>query len=196
MRAHHSPALALQEHRRFVIGLAGQLGRGRFDPEDLAQDVLERWLRCAARTGSVANPRGWMVVVLRRLYIDRVRRHQASRTVSADRLERHAIETETAPWWRELDAEAVERELVHLPPALRDTFRMFAFEARTYKQIARQLNIALGTVGVRISRARALLKTRLTASGQVCGGAGEATGGTMVAGGSGSRIAREVACRR
>ena len=44
---------------------------------------------------------------------------------------------------------------------LRETFRLFAFEARSYKQIARQLGIAPGTVGARINRARSLIRHRL-----------------------------------
>jgi RNA polymerase sigma-70 factor (ECF subfamily) len=82
-----------------------------------------------------------------------------------DEVDRVPVETSVTPWWHDLDASAVERELSELPPALRETFRLFAFECRSYKEIARQLRIAKGTVGVRISRARALLKQRLIARG-------------------------------
>jgi RNA polymerase sigma-70 factor (ECF subfamily) len=153
---------ALDEHRQFVMRLAHHLGRGRVDPEDLAQDVLERWLRCAPRAGSIHNPQAWMAVVLRRLLIDRMRRRHAAREVPVDDAAPLAAEHEACPWWRELDDDAIERELSTLPPALRETFQLFTFEARSYEQIARDLKIAKGTVGARISRARALLKQRLT----------------------------------
>ena len=159
---HACPSIAIHEHRRFVVTVARRLGRGRFDPEDLAQDVLERWLRVAPCKSMIANPHGWMRVVLQRLVIDRVRRSRASRVVLAERIAEAADVREEAPWWQELDADAVEDEVASLPPALGETFRMFAFEARSYKQIAAQLGIAVGTVGVRISRARALLKRRLS----------------------------------
>jgi RNA polymerase sigma-70 factor (ECF subfamily) len=152
---------ALNEHREFVMRLARHLGRGRVDPEDLAQDVLERWLRCSPRAGSIHNPQAWMAVVLRRLLIDRMRRRHAAREVPVDAATPLAAEREARPWWRELDDDAVERELSTLPAALRETFQLFTFEARSYEQIARDLKIAKGTVGTRISRARALLKQRL-----------------------------------
>jgi RNA polymerase sigma-70 factor (ECF subfamily) len=153
---------ALHEHRRFMIRLARQLGRGRVDAEDLAQDVLERWLRTAPHDGAIHNPQAWMAVVLRRLMIDQVRRRRAAREVAVDDTEALVVERETGPWWHELDADTVERELSHLPATLRQTFALFTFEARSYEQIAREMKIAKGTVGTRISRARALLKQRLT----------------------------------
>jgi RNA polymerase sigma-70 factor (ECF subfamily) len=158
-----STRAGLRDHRRFVVQLARRLGRGRVDPEDLAQDVLERWFRSGSGAGSIHNPQAWMAVVLRRLLIDRIRRHRAAREVPVDDPTALAAEHDTAPWWRELDDAAIARELSALPPALRETFRMFTFEARSYDQIACELKIAKGTVGVRISRARALLRQRLIA---------------------------------
>jgi len=151
----------LDELRTFIVGLARSLGRGRVDPDDLAQDVFERWLRAAPYLPPITNPRAWMAVVLRHLLFDRLRRQRVCTAVIAA----CAATTEgqrEEPWWRELDVEVVRRELSHLSPPLRETFELFTFEARSYQQIARQLNIAEGTVGVRISRARAALKRRLT----------------------------------
>lgn len=156
---------AIAEHRQFVVGMARGMGRGRIDPDDLAQDVLERWLRSSSRHPPVNNPRAWLVVVLRRLVIDRLRRQRASPEISIDCATVAAEERAAAPWWTDLDAKAIEHELSHLPPALRETFELFTFEAKSYREIATQLKIAMGTVGVRISRARALLKRRFTERG-------------------------------
>jgi RNA polymerase sigma-70 factor (ECF subfamily) len=152
---------SLHDHRRFVLRLARNLGRGRVDPEDLAQDVLERWLRSSPSTGSIHNPKAWMAVVLRRLLIDRIRHHRAAREVLVDDTTELAAEHEASPWWRELDEGTIELELSALPAVLRETFQLFTFEARSYDEIAHDLKIAKGTVGARISRARALLKQRL-----------------------------------
>ncbi|TMQ16847.1 MAG: RNA polymerase sigma factor [Deltaproteobacteria bacterium] len=162
-----APVSMIHEHRRYVVGLARRFGRGCSDPEDLAQDVLERWVRSAPYRAPVDNPQAWMGVVLRHLIIDRLRHNRAARVVVNDEVDGVAAETAARPWWQDLDTSAIEREVSALPPALRETFRMFAFESRSYKDIARQLNIAKGTVGVRISRARALLKQRLTERGEV-----------------------------
>jgi len=141
--------------------LARRLGRGQFDPEDLAHEVLERWLRCAPSQATVANPRAWITVVLRRLLVDRVRRRRAAAEVPTDCAALATAEPEAQPWWQHIEVGVVRRELGRLPPALRETFELFSFQARSYQEIAYELNIAMGTVGTRISRARALLKRRL-----------------------------------
>lgn len=162
----HAVALAssrktIDELRGFVVGLARNLGRGRVDPEDLAQDVLERWLVCTPRLPPITNPRAWMAVVLRHLLFDRLRRQRVSSAVEAECAALVVLQREAGPWWRDLDAGTIKCELSHLPRPLRETFELFTFEARSYRQIAHQLNIAEGTVGVRISRARTALKRRL-----------------------------------
>ena len=151
-----------EELRRFAVMLARRLGRGQFDPEDLAHEVLERWLRSAPQLAGVANPRAWITVVLRRLLVDRLRRRRAAAEISTDCTALAVLEPDTAPWWQQIEVGVVRRELGRLPPALRETFELFSFEARSYQEIAYQLNIAMGTVGTRISRARALLKRRLS----------------------------------
>lgn len=150
-----------EELRQFAVMLARKLGRDHFDPEDLAHEVLERWLRCSPRLPPGANPRAWITVVLRRLLVDRLRRRRAAAEVSADGTALAVVEPDAAPWWQQLEVGMVRRELGRLPPALRETFELFSFQARSYQQIAYQLNIAMGTVGTRISRARALLRRRL-----------------------------------
>lgn len=160
-----APAPAtLDELRRFVVGLARNLGRGRIDPDDLAQDVFERWLR-AAPALPIANPRAWMAVVVRRLLFDRLRRLRVSSAATAA-VAVAVVEPEPGdarPWWHELDGDAIRRELAFLSPALRETFELFTFEALSYHEIARRLDITESTVGVRISRARAALRSRLSA---------------------------------
>jgi RNA polymerase sigma-70 factor (ECF subfamily) len=151
-----------EELRRFAVMLARRLGRGQFDPEDLAHEVLERWLRSAPQLATGANPHAWITVVLRRLLVDRVRRRRAAAEVPADCTALAVLEPDTQPWWQQIEVGVVRRELGRLPPALRETFELFSFQARSYQQIAYQLNIAMGTVGTRISRARALLKRRLS----------------------------------
>jgi len=150
----------LDELRTFIVGLARNLGRGRVDPDDLAQDVFERWLRAAPYLPPITNSRAWMAVVLRHLLFDRLRRQRVCSAVIAA-CAATAEGGGDEPWWRELDVGVVKRELSHLSPPLRETFELFTFEARSYQEIARKLNIAEGTVGVRISRARAALKRRL-----------------------------------
>src|ERR1051325_2780750 len=79
-RGPHAP----ERLRGLVVRVARRVGRGQFDPEDLAHGALERWLRGAPRLTAVANPRAWITVVLRRLLVDRMRRRRAAAEVSTD----------------------------------------------------------------------------------------------------------------
>ncbi|HEX8107067.1 MAG TPA: sigma factor-like helix-turn-helix DNA-binding protein, partial [Kofleriaceae bacterium] len=152
------------------------------------------WLRCAPRVAPVVDPQAWVTVVLRRLVIDRLRRRRAAAEVPAEGVVLAVVEPEPVPWWCDLELGVVRRELGRLPPALRETFELFSFQARSYQQIACELNIAMGTVGTRISRARALLRRRLSdhwAAG--CGAAADSA--RMVGGGSRSQAAGVLASR-
>ena len=175
--------------RRYAVLLARKLSRGQFDPEDLAHEVLERWLRCAPHA-PVDDPRAWVTVVLRRLLVDRLRRRRAAAEVPAEGMALAVVEPEPAPWWCDIELGVLRRELRRLPPTLRETFELFSFQARSYQQIACELNIAMGTVGTRISRARALLRRRLS-DHRV--GAGMPDSVRMDGGGSRSHAAGELA---
>jgi RNA polymerase sigma-70 factor (ECF subfamily) len=178
--------------RRYAVMLARKLSRGQFDPEDLAHEVLERWLRQAQR--AAVDPRAWVTVVLRRLLVDRLRRRRAAGEVPTEGMALAVVEPEPGPWWCDIELGVVRRELGRLPPALRETFELFSFQARSYQQIACELNIAMGTVGTRISRARALLRRRLS-DHWAAGRGAAANGARMIGGGSRSQAAGVLASR-
>ena len=146
-----------------MVKLAHRIGHGRLDAEDLAQEVLERWTRAAPHLPPTTNPRAWMTVVLRRLAIDQLRRSRVWSPVSADERRLRAADREPVPWWLELEVADVVRVLGELPETLRGAFQQFAFEGRSYDEIACDLGIARATVGVRVLRARLQLKRLLSA---------------------------------
>lgn len=152
---------AIHEHWRFLLALARKMAGGRVDPEDLAQDVLERWLRAAPRLLPGTNPRAWMSVVLKNLLIDQLRRRKTSPPTFGDCSWLPDPEREPSPWWLELDSAEVTRLLSALPPAQRASFELFELEGKSYDEISRQLAIAKSTVGVHVHRARARLRKLL-----------------------------------
>ena len=144
---------AIVEQWHFVVGLARKLAGSRVDAEDLAQDVFERWLRAAPRLLPGTNIRAWMSVVLRNLLIDQLRHRRVAPPGSGDCSWLPANEQEIAPWWLELDRDAVTKLLAELPSAQRTTFELFELEGKSYEEISRELSIGKGTVGVHVHRA-------------------------------------------
>lgn len=185
--AHGAGSLAtgaeLREHWNYLAAMARRFRGGRLEPEDLAQEVFERWLRAAPGLAPSISPRAWMTVALRNLAIDGMRRRRSCPAAVGDCAHVPAIEREAAPWWSELEAVDVASMLGALPPALRATFVLFELEGKNYQQISRDLQISKSTVGVRLLRARRRLKQMLTARS----GPREPEDGADVAGRSGRR---------
>ena len=123
------------------------------------QDVLEKTLRNPVPTD--ANPRAWLSRVMHNLFIDKLRRKHARR----EDLVPEPTDTprsDESLWWENLTADAVRRQLPNLSAEQRETFERFAFDGKSYDEIAAELGIAKATVGTRILRARQRLRDLLT----------------------------------
>ena len=150
-----------RDHGTYLQGLARRLCRSHFDPDDLVQDVLEKTVRSPQAIPPGANERAWLSRVLHNLFIDRLRRKQARREDPI------AVEVPAAPgeehaWWESLTLGDIRAKLEQISEEQRVTFELFAFEGKSYDEIAARLGIAKATVGTRILRARTRLKELLT----------------------------------
>lgn len=146
-------------HRPYLEALARKLCRGNFDADDLVQEVLVKTMQ--ATLTDVADERAWMARTMHNLFIDWVRRRATRR--EDELIEAPAPVAEEEAWWQALTAAQVRDELAQLPAEQRLTFELFAFENKTYDEIAAKLGIAKATVGTRILRARAKLRDLLIA---------------------------------
>jgi RNA polymerase sigma-70 factor (ECF subfamily) len=62
----------------------------------------------------------------------------------------------------EIDPERLQQALNDLPEAFRTPIILYYFEDFSYRDIAEQMDLPLGTVMSRLARAKAWLRTRLT----------------------------------
>jgi RNA polymerase sigma-70 factor (ECF subfamily) len=154
----------LAEQLPVLRAVARNLVREAAEVEDLVQDVYERALRSVDRVDLGANPRGWMVTILHNLHIDRCRqRARMQPHVPCDDVVIALPEDREPPIWSAITLDDVRRAAADLPDELRDVYRMFALDGRSYVEIAEALGIPKATVGTRLSRARGRLKQLLTA---------------------------------
>src|SRR5262249_51826028 len=65
-----------RQHRPFLENLARKLCRGRFDKDDLVQDVLERALKGYGRLHPDVDGRSWLARIMHNRFVDVVRHHQ------------------------------------------------------------------------------------------------------------------------
>jgi len=141
-------------HGEYLRGLARRLCRNHYDPEDLVQDTLVRALSSPIPEG--ANVRAWLARIMQNRFIDLIRRRATRREDQLGELP--APSTDDALWWQSLSNEDVLRAVERLPDEQRVAFTMFAFEGKSYTEIAAAQGIAKATVGTRILRARVRLR--------------------------------------
>lgn len=146
-------------HGDYLRGLARRLCRDHYDPDDLVQDTLLRALDSPIPQG--ANVRAWLARVLQNRFIDLIRRRDARREDQLGDLPSAQADDEV--WWQSLSSEDVLAAAEQLPEEQRVAFKMFAFEGKSYTEIAAAQGTAKATVGTRILRARQRIREILAA---------------------------------
>ncbi|MGQ9505810.1 MAG: RNA polymerase sigma factor [Thermogutta sp.] len=144
------------QHAQAVFRYAYRLAGSLADAEDLTQ---ETFLLAAKNLGQLADrsrAQGWLLAITRNAFLRQRRLPQVTllgdMTGTAEKL---AIDS-NGP-----DEEMIQLALKSLSEEQRIMVLMFYFEDLSYKEIAEQLGIPIGTVMSRLARAKAVLRKRL-----------------------------------
>ena len=127
------------------------------DAADLVQEVFEQALRARPPVRNDTELRGWLLIVLRHLWVDKNRSVAARRSMCCDVLTIPAPEPEAIPLWRLVDIEVVYAMLPRLSLPLRRAFEL-RLAGHSLRHIADRLEIPEATAGVQLHRARQRLK--------------------------------------
>lgn len=142
--------------RRYAVALVGNASAA----DDLVQDTVERALERRAALDDIARLYGWIRSILHNLYIDEMRR-QRSRGPMLDIDNLAEALTPTAP----ADDRGAVRDFLRAMSTLsvdhRQILLMVGAEGMSYREIADELSVPLGTVMSRLARARAQLRAAL-----------------------------------
>jgi RNA polymerase sigma-70 factor (ECF subfamily) len=140
---------------RYAFRLSGSSA----DAEDLTQ---ETFCKAQVQIGQLRDPartRSWLFSILRNAYLHRVRAARVHRLVPLDQI---ADLPEPVPEpLPEVASERLQQALNELPEAFRTPVILFYFEEFSYRDIAEQMELPIGTVMSRLARARAFLRSRL-----------------------------------
>ena len=142
------------------------LTRNEAEAEDLAQEALTKALRAYDSFAEGTNFKAWIFRILRNTFLtSRTGIASARTSFLADHEElEDVLSPEQTPEevLIQLDnAAGVQAALEELPPALRECLLLCDVEELKYKEIATVLDVPIGTVMSRISRARAALREAL-----------------------------------
>jgi len=149
-----------------------RLTRVPADAEDLVQETYLKAFRSAHRFEPGTNLRAWLFTILHNTARNRVRdRAREAVAVDSDTIERAADlvavrgeggpETPESLLLRQTLAPELQAAVDALPEAFRQAVWLRDVEEFSYAEIARMLEIPIGTVMSRISRGRHLLYERL-----------------------------------
>jgi RNA polymerase sigma factor (sigma-70 family) len=148
-----------------AYNLARWLTRNEHDAEDIVQDAFLRALRSFDTFIPGRDARAWLLAIVRnscRTWLKRNRFHAA--TVELDDSSQPALETWSDPealLIKNANSQVLRGVLEELPYEYREILILRELEELSYKDIAEIIDIPLGTVMSRLSRARKELYARL-----------------------------------
>lgn len=163
-------ASLVEQHYESLYRYAYRLSGAQADAEDLTQ---EAFCKAQAQLSQLRDPdraKPWLFSILRNAYLQRARTDRAHREVSLDAV--GDVASDLPAEVPEVGPEQLQGALNELPEGFRTPVILFYFEEMSYRDIAEQMDLPIGTVMSRLARAKAHLRDRLvpaegTAVGEV-----------------------------
>jgi RNA polymerase sigma-70 factor (ECF subfamily) len=149
----------VDEHYLPLYRYAYRLCGSAADAEDLTQETFCKAQMQLHQLRDAGRAKAWLFTILRNAYLHRLRtdRHQA--TVPLDGVGDVAGPQDEP--LSDFDPERLQQALNELPESFRTPVILFYFEEFSYRDIAEQMGLPIGTVMSRLARAKAHLRNRL-----------------------------------
>jgi RNA polymerase sigma-70 factor (ECF subfamily) len=129
------------------------------DAQDLTQETFCKAQQQLRQLRDPDRAKQWLYSILRNAYLHKIRAQKNHRLVSLDSvgdLPEAAAEAVT-----EVEPDRLQQALNDLREEFRTPIILFYFEDFSYRDIAEQMDLPLGTVMSRLARAKAYLRDRL-----------------------------------
>lgn len=158
-RASMDIAQLVAEYHRGVFGYAFRMTGSVHDAEDLSQQVFLTAQRKLDQVRNSESVQAWLFAILRGCFWKSCRKRQPLLAGNVD-LDMDALPEPTA-LELEIDRERLQKVLDRLPDRYRLVLVMFYYEDLSYREIAEQLDLPIGTVMSRLARAKSQLRGML-----------------------------------
>jgi len=161
--------ILVERHQNRVYGVLRRLTNDPDRAEELAQEAFMRAYQGLQSFRGDSQFGTWLVQIAVYAARDSHKRERRGQVISLEEFQEKASGTvdfpETRPGFDPLESlseqelvERLERAMVNLPPAYREVFTLRVVEELGYDEIARITGDSVGTLKVRLHRARSLLK--------------------------------------
>jgi RNA polymerase sigma-70 factor (ECF subfamily) len=154
-------------HLDALYRVALRLSGNPADAEDLVQEAMLRAYRSWDRFTLGTNAKGWLLTILRNLFINEYRRRRRHpETVDLDTIEPFAVfedvqEGPQGAYFDRIVDDEVLRAVDELPEVFRETVMLSDVEGLSYEETATVLDVPVGTVKSRLYRGRRMLQAKL-----------------------------------
>ncbi len=147
------------DHYESIYRFAYRLSGTAAEADDLTQETFCQAQLKIGQLRDVAAARGWLFSIVRNAYLHRLRSRKIAKTVALDEANEPIDRWDAEPLV--IEPEKLQEVLNELPEAFRTPLILYFFEEFSYRQIADQLAVPVGTVMSRLARAKAFLRDRL-----------------------------------
>ena len=138
------------------------------EADDLVQETMLKAYRAWHQFERGTNAKGWLLTILRHAFINEYRRRtRHPETVDIDAIEPFSVfqevqdEDPQGTFFDRIVDDEVLRAIDTLPEQFRETVVLSDVEGMSYEEIARVLEVPVGTVKSRLFRARRMLQQKL-----------------------------------
>lgn len=145
-----------------LFRLATYLERDRAEAEDLVQETFTEALQSFHRFETGTNCRAWLITIMRHLQCKRWRARGRARFISDDDVDLAGTIPFEPPTPQHVTDADMLRALDALPEGFREVILLADVQELSYREIAAALEVPLGTVMSRLSRARQMMRRQLT----------------------------------
>ena len=163
----------VSDHYQAVYRYAFRLSGSAADAEDLTQQAFLIAQKKLHQVREVEKVDRWLFVVLRSCFLKSRRRQRPTSAASVE-LDVNEIPAQTSAV--DIDQERLQAAIDELPDGFRLVVLMFYFEQLSYKEIAAALDVSMGTVMSRLSRAKGRIRQRLLRLADVASPTDQAAG--------------------
>ena len=155
-------------HLDTLYRVALRLTGNASDADDLVQETMLKAYRAWDQYEKGTNAKGWLLTILRHAFINEYRRRtRHPETVDLDAIEPFSVFDELqdddpqGTFFDRIVDDEVLRAIDELPEQFRETVVLSDVEGLSYEEIARVLEVPVGTVKSRLFRARRMLQAKL-----------------------------------
>ena len=148
----------VEQHYALVYRYSYRLTGSAADAEDLTQHV---YLTAQAKLDQLrekSHAKAWLCTIARNAFLKSVRGRRNATVIS---LESVAEPTGEIPPETVVDPQELQTVLDELPEEFRTPLILFYFEDFSYREIAEQMDVPIGTIMSRLARAKTYLRRRL-----------------------------------